>query len=217
VGDRLHVGGQHGGVGALVLAPLARDLVRGHRRDFRPEFLHLRQRRLLVGRVGVGINKADGDRLDAFGPEIVEDSGQPGKVQRRGLDPLVVDALLQFAAQVALDKGFRLAVFQVEKVGPGAATDLDDVAESLGREQPDLGSFSLGDGVDDDGRPVHKGCELARRDVVGRDDVHHALFELRRGGVALARDDLTVRGHEHQVRKCTSNIRSNSQHIDTLL
>lgn len=216
MGHRLHVGRQHGGAGALVLAPLARDLMRGHRGDLRPKLLHPGQRCLLVSRVGIGVDEADSDGLHSFGPEIVEDGRQPGEVEGRGLDPLVVDAPFDLAAQVAGHKGLGLAVFQVEKVRAGAAADLQDVAEPLTGEQPDLGPFPLGDGIDDDGRPVHKGRELAGRCAAGRDDVHHPLFELRRGGVALARDHLTIRRHEHQVRERTSNIRSNSQHIDNL-
>ena len=37
--DRLHIGREHGRVGAFIFAPLAGDLVRGHRRDAGPQFL----------------------------------------------------------------------------------------------------------------------------------------------------------------------------------
>ena len=91
-----------------------------------------------------------------------------------------------------------------------------DLTEAFGGDQPDPGALALGDGIDDDGRAVHEGREVAGRDVVGRDDIHHAFLELRRGSVALAGDDLTLRGHEHQVRECPSDIRCYSEHIGIL-
>ena len=78
---------------------------------------------------------------------------------------LVVDAPRHLAAQVAGHKGLGLAVFQVEKVGPVAAADLQDVAEPLAGDERDLGALSLGDGIDDDRRPVHKRDELVRGEL----------------------------------------------------
>ena len=43
LGDRLHVGGQHGRARALVFAPLARDLVRGDDQHLRPQLAHPRR------------------------------------------------------------------------------------------------------------------------------------------------------------------------------
>jgi hypothetical protein len=129
---------------------------------------------------------------------------------------VIVDAPAQFAAQVAGHKGLGLAVFEVEKVRAVPTADLEDVAEPFRREQADPGALFLGDRIDDDGRAVHKGLKVLRADVGGCDDVHHALFELGRGRVALAGDDFAVRGHEHQVGEGPSNVCSDSQHSDTL-
>ena len=67
---------------ALVFAPLAGDLVRGDDRDLRPQLPHLGEHRLLVARVGVGMQEADRDRLDALRPKIVEDRRQAGEIER---------------------------------------------------------------------------------------------------------------------------------------
>ena len=45
-----------------------------------------REHRLLVRRVGVGVEQADRDRLDALGAEAVDDLRQPVQVERLPLD-----------------------------------------------------------------------------------------------------------------------------------
>ena len=77
LGDRLDVGREHGRAGALVLAPLASDLVRRDGGYLRPLLAHAREHRLLVARVGVGVEQADRDRLDAVGAEVVDDRRKP--------------------------------------------------------------------------------------------------------------------------------------------
>ena len=122
-----------------------RDLVRGDGRDLRPELADAREHRLLVRRVGVGVEEADRDRLDALGAEVVEDLGQAarGRAARRSA-PVVRQAARHLAPQVARHERRRLYVVEVEVVGPVAARDLERVAEALGRDQRRLDALALG-------------------------------------------------------------------------
>ena len=71
-GDRMHVGGQHRGIGALVLPPFAGYLVGSDNRSLRPLAPDFFGGLLFVGRVDVGMQKGDRDRLHAFALEVVD-------------------------------------------------------------------------------------------------------------------------------------------------
>src|SRR5262249_5754807 len=92
LGDRLDVGREDGGARPLVLAPLARDLVRGDRERRWPELADPLEHRALVLGVRVGVEQADSDRLDACGAEVVDDLGQPVELERRALHALRAEA-----------------------------------------------------------------------------------------------------------------------------
>ena len=190
LGDRLHVARQHRRVRALVLAPLARDLVRGDRADLGPQPADLGEHRLLVGRIGVGVEQADRDRLDALGAEVVEDRRQPVQVQRRALGARRREPAADLAAQEARHERRRLLVEQVEEVRPVPARDLEAVAEPGRRDQAGRDALALGQSVDHDRRAVGEDVEPARAHARPRDHVEHAALEVgrRRGG--LRRDDL---------------------------
>ena len=191
---RLHVGRQHGGAGALVLAPLARDLVRGDGGDLRPQPLELGQRRLLVRRVGIGVEEADRDRLHAFRPEVRDDAGQRREVEGTQLVAVVVHAARQLAAQAARHEGLGLFVVEVEEVRPVAARDLQRVAKALRGDEADAHAGALGQRVDDDGGAVGEEAHGVGRDPRLRHDVEHALLVAGRGGVGLRRADRRLAG-----------------------
>jgi hypothetical protein len=119
------------------------------------------ERRLFMAGIGVGMQEADGDRLDALGLEVVEDRRQARQVERLQLLALVGDAAGQFAAQVARHEGLRLLVVEVEEVRPVAARDLQRVAKALGGDQADLDALALGQRVDDDGGAVGEKSTVA--------------------------------------------------------
>ena len=102
--DRHHVGVDHRGRRPLVLADLRQHLeaVAGHQVRRAPA--HQRLDLLLVRGVGVGVDQADGERLDALAAEPFERLLDLGEIERRLDSAAGVDALGHFAAQIALDE-----------------------------------------------------------------------------------------------------------------
>ena len=109
--------------------------MRGDDRDLGPELADAREHRLLVARIGVGVQQADRDRLDAVGPEVVDDRREPGEIERLALPAVMREAAGHLAAQVARHERRRLLVVEVEEVGAVAARDLERVAEARRRDQ----------------------------------------------------------------------------------
>ena len=196
LGDRLDVGREHGGARALVLAPLAGDLVRRDDRDLRPQLAHALEHRLLVARVGVGVEQADRDRLDALGLEVVDDRrAAPLRSSGCALAAVVREPARHLAPQVARHERRRLHVVEVEVVGPVAARDLERVAEALGRDQRRLDALALGDRVDHERRAVREEADRpSLGDAALRDHVEHAALEVGRRRVGLRGQDLLPAG-----------------------
>ena len=194
LGDRLDVRRQHRGAAALVLAPLARDLVRRDGAHVRPELPEPLEHGDLVCRVRVGVQQADGDRLHLRGAEVVDDRRQAGEVQRRPLGPGRREPARHLAPQRTRHERLRLDVEQVEEVGPVPARDLERVAEPLRGDEPRRHALALGQRVDDDGRPVHEEVDLGGRDRRPRDHLEHPALEVGRRRVALGRADLLAAG-----------------------
>ena len=93
--------------------------------NLRPELADPLEDSLLVSRVGVCIEQADGDRLDALLAEVVDDRGQADEVERAPHDASVRDPLGYLAPEVARHERGRLLVVEIEVVGPVATGDLD--------------------------------------------------------------------------------------------
>ena len=130
--DRLHVGVEHGRVGALVLAPLAGDFVGGGDAHARQALAQVGLARGLVRGRGVGVEELDGDGLHSLGPAHLDHRVQVFEMQRRTDPPLGVDALAHLEPEPARHEGDLLAVAQIVEIGAVAACDLEHVAEALG-------------------------------------------------------------------------------------
>jgi hypothetical protein len=168
--------------------------VRGDHADLGPQLAHALERRPLVPRIGVRVQQADRDRLDAGRPEVVEDRGQAREVERLPLGARRREPPRQLAPQVARHERLGLLVEQVEEVRPVAARDLERVAEPLGRDQPGGHALALGQRVDHDRGAVDEEADAGRIDAGARDHVEHPALEVRRRRVRLGGDDLLAAG-----------------------
>ena len=216
LGNRLHVGREHSGARALVLAPLAGDRVRGDDGDLRPQLADALEHRLLMARVGVGVEQADGDRLDALGLEVLDDRRNAAQVERRALAAVVREPARHLAPQVARHERRRLHVVEVEVVGAIAARDLERVAEALSGDQRRLHALALGDRVDDERGAVREEADVSARDAALRDHVEDAALEVGRRRSGLRGQDLLPAGlgvgrERHEVGERPTDVRRHAE------
>jgi hypothetical protein len=85
-------------------------------------------------------------------------------IQRFQFLALVVHTPLHFQAQVTRHKGFRLGVVQIVQVGTVGPPNFQYISEPFGGNQGRFGSFTLGQGVDDNGRAMHKKTRIGDLD-----------------------------------------------------
>jgi hypothetical protein len=137
------VGVRDGGHGALVLAVLGGHRARAHDG---PAFERGGQGRLVL-RVAVGVEQADGYRIQA--------GGQRGAHAQRGhLFPRCVEAAGYLEAEMAGHQRFGTICPQVVERWSGLPGDLDDVALAFGADQGHSSARALQQGVGSNGRAV---------------------------------------------------------------
>ncbi|MNO52701.1 hypothetical protein D3C76_431270 [compost metagenome] len=184
-GRRHHVGGQHGGIAPLVLAPPTAYLMRRNHCDFRPELTDGIGEPLLVFGIAVGMQQADGDGFHPCSAQVVEQRGQLVQRQRRDDLAAIVQALGHFKAQLARHEGRRLAVVRVEDIGGVAARDFQHIAKSTRGDQGGLHPLALGQGVDHHRRAVGEESDVGIGDAALGHGIEQALLEVRRRGIGL--------------------------------
>ena len=167
---RADIGVGRGGRGALVLAVLLAELVRGGDEQLREFLLHDLLRADLVRRVAVGVQEQDGDRLHAGRDRLARDPAHLLLVERDQHRALRVHPLHDLEAHVAVDQRRVLLEEQVVGLRPVDAADLVDVAEALRGQQRAARALALQDGVDGDRgavqeqpRGVEARCRPCRR------------------------------------------------------
>src|SRR5262249_3430057 len=142
------------GGGALELMPLARQLRAGGDEQVRQQSAQLQRGLLLVLRREVGVEEADRQRLDPVALEQISQCAERGLVERRSLPAAALDALLDLEAPFARHQRWLAVETQVERLGPVAPPDLQNVAEALGGDEGGAGAGPLQQRVDDERRAV---------------------------------------------------------------
>jgi hypothetical protein len=216
---RTHVGVDHGRRRALVLAVLARDLVR--ERDLALE-AGLAQRRRggeLVLAVGVGVHEGDRHRGDALLREDLRRRAHVVELDRRADRAARHQALGHRQPQPARDQRGRRRVEQVVHLRTVAALDLDHVAEAARGEQPDDRPAPLQQRVQADGGAVQ---EVVRPPQVlvrdgDADRLEDPALGLGRGRRGL-RDPDAARGlvEEDQVGERATDVDTDTAAHDAL-
>src|ERR1700722_4015617 len=211
LGDRLYVSGEYRRVGALVLTPFARDLVRGYDRNFGPQIPNSRQHTQLVVGIRIRVQQAHGDRLDFLTTKVLDDRRKSTQLERFALLRQVSHPARELAAQIARHERCGLAIGQVEEIRPIPAGDLNGVAKARRGDERHLGALALGQRVDHDCRPMRD--EIDRRDVHPGfgDHIEDASLEIRWRGVRLFRNHLlhagfTVSTEIDEVRESATHI-----------
>ena len=169
---------------------------------------------LLVGRIGVGMEKQDGDRLNALPDRVGDDAADLVLIERDQHGALGVDALADLVAQIPRDQ--RLVPLEEQVVGFRAvdAADLVDVAEALGGQQGAARAGALQERVDGDRGSVEE--ELGRLEMRAGlgDAVLDAVDQPQRRRQRLAEPQLAGRLVEgRDVREGPAHIRRQSKMV----
>ena len=160
--DRKHVGVDHRGGGALVLPDLPQDSAGKAERQvgmFSPDQAG---QSFLVLRIGVGVDQADGQRLDAGGADLVDHLLGLPAIQGMNDRAPRVHPFGDFPAQAPRDQVGRLVPVPVVELGHSDAPQLQHVPKPLGGNQGGAGSAALQQGVGGHRGPVDDFLDLAR-------------------------------------------------------
>jgi hypothetical protein len=157
---------------ALMLEDLRQDVARGGDAHAGELLLEDRAHAALVLGVGIGVDEADGDGLDAA---LAQDRGhapRPGVVDRLEELAVVADALVDLEAVAPADVRRRDVLVGVPEVLLRTSADLDDVAEARRRDHRGAREGARDQGVRRHRRSVREDCHVAQVDL-GR--VAHAV------------------------------------------
>lgn len=97
-----------------------------------PEPAHFIQYRLFMGRIGIGVQQANRNRLYVVGAERFNDCGDLRQFKRLPLLTIGMQASGYFAAQIARYEGGWLYPFQVEVIRAIGTGDLQHIAKAVG-------------------------------------------------------------------------------------
>ena len=163
---------------ALVLEDLRQHLARRGHDDAGQLLLEELAHALLVLGVGVGVDEADGDRLDLAAAQDPGDAARVVLVQRLDDVAGVVDALAHLEAVAAAHVRRRDVLVGVPEVVLRPAPDLDHVAEPRRRHHRDLREAAREERVRGDRRAVREEADLVQVDAGGADAVEHRLHRV---------------------------------------
>jgi hypothetical protein len=126
----------------------------------------------------VGVEEADRQRLDPVALQCLGQRAERGLVEPRPLPTGAIDALFDLEAPFARYQRWLAMEAQVERLGPIAASDLEDVAKALGGEQGGAGAGALQQRVDDERRAVLDESRAPRLELRLANAVENRLAQL---------------------------------------
>ena len=182
---------------ALVLAHVPEDLGRARDVQVRELRAHELARRVLVDGIGVGVQEADGERLDAGRLDEVADR-RPDALEVQGRDhpSVVTHPLRDLPAQAPRNKGIGPREPKIEQVVALLEAHVEDVAEPRGDQHPGLRATPFDDRVGDQRRAVRDGFDLGHGHVFAPQEGSRAFNHRNRGvgrrGEALQHRDLAA-------------------------
>ncbi len=166
-----------------------------------------RRRGKLVGRIEIGIDERDGDRVDVRLGEAACDRREPFHVERSDHLAARIDALRDFEAKVASDQRCLPFVIEPERHRAASAADLEQIAKPKRRHECGACAAPFQQRVDD-----LCGAVLEEVDFVGLDRdlaqaAQHAFREVAPIGELLAIDDPGALGIvAHEIRKRATDV-----------
>ena len=190
----------------FVLAGLGIDPVR--ERDVGDPCAQALAQRLLVGRVGVGMEQRHGNRLRTTRCDARDRVFDRRRVQRDQDPAVVVEPLGHLEAAFGGHLGRELGR-QVEpvEVAPVLAPDRERVRKAARGDQGDIGMVALDDGIGDDGRAVDQIVHVRPCEIDRAECCHQSDDAIVGAGGNLRGSHLATRPvHGDHVRKRTADI-----------
>ncbi len=204
---RADIGIDHRRRDALVLAIFAQDLVRERDEGSGQAGAHDLAGQALVLGVGVGMEKADRDRVDTLARE--RGVGLAHAVAVEALQHLAggIEPLGDLDRAVARHQRARAVEEEIVGLGPVAAADDVDIARAARHEEADRGALALDQRVDGDGRAVDQRGDAGRRKVCFADAIDDAVHGIARRRGCLGVMDAAGRIVESdEIGKSTADI-----------
>ena len=177
----LYVGVRHCCRGPIVFAQLRLHGARQRHRNAREPFLDQRSDRLLVGRVLIGVQKADGDCLDAVLDQVRDLAARLFQIHWNDDIAVPAQALHHLAPQSPEHQRLREIQKKVMNVVALLGPHLQNVAEPFRRQQADRRARSFDQCVGDQRRSVDQVPDLTEFQARRRQQFSQALQRPRRG------------------------------------
>ena len=198
--------GVHGRRHAALIFPVFRqDGVAAGDETVGPDFRRDLGGAVFMHRVAVGMQEMDDQRLAAARQQELAGGVYVLGFQRRQYFAVRIHPLVDLHAQLARDQRHELA-FQPVGLGPGAAAQLQHVAEAPRGDQPDLRQLALQQGVGGDGGAVDDGGDVRQRCAGFGNRGQHAEGLVFRGRGHLGDARLPIGAHQYQVREGPAHI-----------
>ena len=204
-----------GGAGALVLLHLWEEVGGEGLDDPWGAFAEDLGDVLLVGRIGVGVEQADGHGLDATVQHGLGGAFDGGGVEGAQDFAAEVEAFADLKAVLALHEGWRLFVVEVVKAGGTVASEFEDIAEALGGDEGHVGALFLDDGVGGHGEAVADLGDLRGVDAelvdAGTDAPEDGAAVVVGGAGDLAGEDAAVVAEEYDVGEGAADVDADTE------
>jgi len=198
--QRLHESVGASGDEALILPELGNHLARERDRELGIEGADGFCGLALMCAVAIGVQEADGDRLDAVGLELAGGFAHLVEIDRGHNLAVAVHALRDLETVAARHQ--RVGILQEEIVDVVAllGAHLQDVAEAGSGDQAELGAFPLDQRIGDEGRAMYDLAHLGESDAGIGDELAEALQRadrrIMRRRQAFVQQDLGALGVE---------------------
>ena len=166
-------------------------------------------------RIAIGVQEADGDRLDAFGDQALRDGAHLGGFERREHVAVAVHAFGHFQAMAARHQRIREVQEQVVDVVALLGAHLQDVAEAARGDQAEARAAALDQGVGDQRGAVDDVADVGERQAGGAQQLGEAFqradgWVVRRGQALVQADFVAFRIQQYEVGEGAADVEADA-------
>ena len=213
--QRLHVGVGAGGVAALVLPQLGHHVGRNGDRDVGECRADDCRGLPFVCWIAVGVQEADGDRLDPFGYQALRHRTHLVRLERGQHVAVAVEALRHLQAMAARNQRVGEAEKKVVDVVALLGAHFQDVAEAACGDEAEARAGALDQGVGDEGGAMDHVADVGQREPSGVQQFAEALESADRGivrrGQALVEPDLVaLRIQQDEIGESAADVETDT-------